>query len=404
MSKYVKREFIVGRWWLELRGNAYYGIRYLPEKQRNERRSLHTSDLEVAKVRLVELHRDSVIPKEEKPTEVFLADVLVRYYNDYAKHLVSEDATRRALLMWLEHWNDARVSDLRDVTKQEVFHEYLRSRGLKPSSMMRIINVGKAALNRARQRNELDNMPSVLTVKVGKPAPKGRPLDIEEMQAIYLHAVPHVRAFMEWGLGTAARPQAIFELHSSKIDFIDGRVDLLPAHRVQIPKKHRPVVRLPEALRTPFEGFAVAYEGECVASIKGALWRACDRANVERCSSYSFRHTAARWMRRQGVPPWEVAAQLGHSGGSQYSVTERYAAYDPTYLSKAVVALSELVMLVRSSLATKAAVIQSGLAEADAAVPRQQLSVPLADGRELQPVPHLQYAPVFPSGGSRQAR
>jgi hypothetical protein len=32
-------------------------------------------------------------------------------------------------------------------------------------------------------------------------------------------------------------------------------------------------------------------------------------------------------MRKSGVPPWEVAAQLGHSVGKEYAVTERYAFY-----------------------------------------------------------------------------
>jgi hypothetical protein len=83
----------------------------------------------------------------------------------------------------------------------------------------------------------------------------------------------------------------------------------------------------------------VSYGGEPVKSIKNGLWRACDRAGVKRCAPYSFRHTAARWMRKSGVPPWEVAAQLGHSVGKEYAVTERYAFYSPDYLSGAVGAL-----------------------------------------------------------------
>lgn len=45
-------------------------------------------------------------------------------------------------------------------------------------------------------------------------------------------------------------------------------------------KKYRPVVRLPDALRETFEGWAVSYGGEPVKSIKYGLWRACDRAGV----------------------------------------------------------------------------------------------------------------------------
>ena len=79
---------------------------------------------------------------------------------------------------------------------------------------------------------------------------------------------------------------------------------------------------------------------------KNGLWRACDRAGVKRCAPYSFRHTAARWMRKSGVPPWEVAAQLGHSVGKEYAVTERYAFYSLDHLSGAVGALDGLIRLV----------------------------------------------------------
>ena len=39
----------------------------------------------------------------------------------------------------------------------------------------------------------------------------------------------------------------------------------------------------------------------------------------------------------------EVAAQLGHSVGKDYAITERYAFYSPGYLSKAVEALDALI-------------------------------------------------------------
>jgi hypothetical protein len=88
------------------------------------------------------------------------------------------------------------------------------------------------------------------------------------------------------------------------------------------------------------------WDGETARSIKTGLWRACDRGGVARCSRHSFRHTAAHCMRRSGVPPWEVAAQLGHSVGKGYAITERYAFYSPDYLSRAVEALDGLIRLI----------------------------------------------------------
>jgi hypothetical protein len=125
---------------------------------------------------------------------------------------------------------------------------------------MRVINVGKAALNRAVKRHELESVPHILAVPIGESAPKGRPLSVEELQAIYGHAAPHLRVFMEYAIGTAARPEAVLELHSNQINRVDGLIDLLPEGRQQISKKYRPVVR-PDALRTSSEGTIVAYGG-----------------------------------------------------------------------------------------------------------------------------------------------
>ncbi len=347
MAKYTKREFACGEWWLQKRGAAYYAIRYVAQKRSNERRSLGTGCLEEAKVELTNLYLQTRIVLDEKVAEASLADILRRYYEQHAQNLRSAGSARDAINRWLDYWGDATVADLRDVARQERFHGHLRARGHKPSSMMRVINVGKAALNRAYKRHELEGVPHLLTVAVTKTAPKGRPLSISELKAIYEEAAPHVRQFIEWALGTAARPQAVLELTSGQIDWEDGLVDLLPEGREQLARKHRPVVKLPDCLRTRFSGFAISYDGGPVKSVKKALWRACDRAGVERCSSYSFRHTAARWMRKHGVPPWEVAAQLGHSAGKTFTVTERYAAHDPGYLANSVRALSQLVEIVR---------------------------------------------------------
>jgi len=44
----------------------------------------------------------------------------------------------------------------------------------------------------------------------------------------------------------------------------------------------------------------------------------------------------------QGVPAWEVAAQLGHKA-PDYSTTEIYAPFDPAYLSNATSAIAQFL-------------------------------------------------------------
>ena len=63
---------------------------------------------------------------------------------------------------------------------------------------------------------------------------------------------------------------------------------------------------------------------------------------------YSIRHTVARWVRQNGVPAWEVAAQLGHKS-RDYRTTELYAAFDPAYLQNAVRAIDLLFDKLRAS-------------------------------------------------------
>ena len=46
----------------------------------------------------------------------------------------------------------------------------------------------------------------------------------------------------------------------------------------------------------------------------------------------------ARWLRKEGVSAWEVAAQLGHKQ-RDISTTEIYAPFSPDYLEAAVRAI-----------------------------------------------------------------
>jgi len=59
-------------------------------------------------------------------------------------------------------------------------------------------------------------------------------------------------------------------------------------------------------------------------------------------TAYSCRHTVARWLRKEGVAPWETAMQLGHKV-TGFSMTERYASWSPDYLEKAAAAIEKLL-------------------------------------------------------------
>ena len=56
----------------------------------------------------------------------------------------------------------------------------------------------------------------------------------------------------------------------------------------------------------------------------------------------------ARWLRKQSVPAWEVAAQLGHRRPGM-TITEIYAPYDPAYLSASTKAIDAFFGELRAS-------------------------------------------------------
>jgi integrase len=152
-----------------------------------------------------------------------------------------------------------------------------------------------------------------------------------------------VRAFLLWGLGTGARPEAVLDLHASQIDLEAALIVLNPPGQRQT-KKHRPTVKLPNTLRAHIsEGYQVTFRGKRCNDIKTA-WRNHRRACGldARIVPYCLRHTAARHLRASGVPAWEVSAQLGHKR-KELSITEIYAPFDPSYLNNAVQAIDQFL-------------------------------------------------------------
>ena len=334
------KTYRVGEWWVGKRpgSSMYYRMRNNTQTGQVDKFSLKSSDYTAACRALDAWWSDNRTLKDEKPSGVKVKEITSRYWKAHASKLKSAKSLKECLDRWDEFFGDITIAEL-VVDRQEKFIQHMRDAGMKPSSILKVLNVGKAAINRSVKRGELERAPYVLTVPVGRTAPKGRPLELDELVKVYAAASPVTQRFIRWAIGTAARPEAVLDLDACQIDWTRGLVDLLPPGRDQTPKKFRPVVRLPERLSERFEGPAV---GATFQRVKRGLRRACDAAKVKRCSTYSFRHTAARWMRSKGVNPWEVQAQLGHSAPG-LAVTERYASHSPDYLANAVRALDDLL-------------------------------------------------------------
>ena len=198
MANPSEREFKIGEYWLSQRAGSENWQRtwFDPRSRQTRRASLGTPDFERAKEALADWYLSNRGPIQAAEADVTLAETLARYYEQHARHLVSADRARSALQIWLDFYGEETVSALHDVRKQEAFLAYLRRRGLAPGSIKRILNVGRAAINRAWKRGEIKSAPFIQMVVVKDAPPKGRPLDVEEIVALLDAGAPHVRDFI----------------------------------------------------------------------------------------------------------------------------------------------------------------------------------------------------------------
>ena len=112
----------------------------------------------------------------------------------------------------------------------------------------------------------------------------------------------------------------------------------------------------------------VQYRGLPVKSLKTAWGKVRKQAGFDAdVTLYSFRHTLARHMRAQGVPAWEVAAQLGHKIAG---TTDRYAPFSPDFLSNAVAAIDRFLEEVAFHLRASEGIDKLRKALKNMAIPR----------------------------------
>ena len=359
MPTYKKREYQLGDYWLSKRGGspAYYRTWLDPKARQTRRASLGTTDFEEAKQRLTDWFITQQRPQKEKPEDVSLANVLAAYYENHGKHIASAEQIRVSMRHLLEFFGDSMVGDLYSIPFQEQFQDWLRAKGQVNTSINRNLAVAQSAINRAWKRGELKSRPHIQMLEKEASEPRGRPLEVAEIQKL-INGAPseHLVDFIYWMVGTAARPSAIVELTWEQVDFENGIIHLNAQGRKQN-KKRRPSVKLPEALRNryynkgnyPKSGAVISYNGEAVKSVRTAWRRTRTKVGLDnKVNMYSLRHTAARWMRKEGVPAWDVSAQLGHKS-REFSMTERYAPYSPDHMEKSVVALNKLLLEIQGS-------------------------------------------------------
>lgn len=353
MARYTKREFRIGDYWLSQRSGspAWHRTWYDEDAKQTRRASLGTEEFEAARRKLEDWYMAERMRTAQSllASEVTLKEVFNDYLDRHAVKLRSYASTKIVLRYWLDFYGDtATVEDVRDVRRQEQFREHLAEKNLKVTSINRVLEAGRTALNRAYKRNVLAAVPFIQSLPRGEVPPKGRPLSVAEIRQLYSNSADHIRLFLVLMLGTGARNEAICHLTWKQIDFDEGLIYLNPPGRKQTSKR-RATVKLVPFVREVLEPmdkntpFVLMWRGRGIDKAINGIRKAVGRAQLDReVTAYSCRHTVARWLRKEGVSPWEVGAQLGHKMPA-FNITEMYASASPDYLEKSAAAIEKLL-------------------------------------------------------------
>lgn len=304
----------------------------------------HRGQAEIALARHVLIHAD---PRHQPAEIVSVQSVVLRYWQHHGRQIASRDSVTAALKAVNTYLERVSVAEF-GTRRQEAFVRALRSDGLSPATIKRWLGVVGAALRWAYSRQEVTDIPPLVRVRV--PESEGvRALTVEEIRALCgacLHE--HQRRFLLLAIGTAARPGALLDLTWDRIDFETGTIaQAVPG--VDHGNKRRPRVPMPASVREYLAGQrsvgpVIQWHGKRLSGHKRLYAGLAERAGVE-VTAYGLRKACATWMRKEGVPEWDVLGMLGHrAGGSQ---TERYAHWRPEFMRSAADSLERLIQAVR---------------------------------------------------------
>lgn len=345
MAQKQSRAGQVGPYWLSKRPGSdnWYRTWFDTDARQTRRISLGTDDFEQAQDQLVQWFVESRKIADQQPSQITVAELLVRDFKSRSSNLASADAIKISLGYWTEFFDGATIADVTPHTVQ-AFVEGLRKGGKSDGYIRRILSDGKAAINAANKRGEITAAPFIDLSLAPEGKPRERILAIEEMAALLDAAiVPHLRIYLLLAIATMARPKAIMQLTNTSINWHSKTINLLPQDKKQNHKR-RPTVPvahsiLPMLVDLP-EGHLITYEGRPMDSVRSAFEKAAGKAKIALpVNRYVIRHTVISEVMKRCPEPWQVERFAGHATGNR--TTERYIKFSPGYLEQARIAIDE---------------------------------------------------------------
>jgi integrase len=337
-----------------------YCLTWYDESARQTRReSLGTADFQEACLLVAEhaVRRDP--PRDARPEDVPISTCLLKYWDEHGKDLISCRHAKRHSRLWTEFWGDKTVAEI-TLEAQTEFRKFLGEGRLKPSTVDKALQTGKAALNHANRAGILTHVPRIVLIETEEDRRDREPMGIPITPAIAARFIdkitnPRLLMFTMILANTLARPQAVYDLRRAQFDHEVNTIRLNPPGRRQT-KKFRPLLPVTPTLRPwlmsvsdPLEYF-VAHDGEQMKALRGSWESTVRHAGLPPgYTPYSFRHGLAGAMREYGVPSEQIDYFLGHAPRGGAKTTYIYAPMKPHYCKQAVAAIEAFMEEVRQA-------------------------------------------------------
>ncbi|MEY8838374.1 site-specific integrase, partial [Cribrihabitans sp. XS_ASV171] len=300
-----------------------------------------------------------------EPGQISVAEALTIYATEHVPTVRDPARLAFAIERLLDFWGELPVSTI----TRETCRAYARSRikvtrkdpdtgeaietaPIADGTIRKELGTLSAALNYCREEGRLLNPPKVHMPD--KPEPKDRWLTRSEAARLIWAAyrnpeARHLARFILIALYTGTRKTAILRLRFMRnvnggyVDTAAGILYRRAPGQIET-KKKTPHVRIAPRLLAHLrrweamgERWAVAYEGQGVASIKTAWGTAIKAAKLEDVTPHTLRHTAITWACQSGrADLWELS---GYFGVSMETMTNVYAHHHPDHQQGAVAAV-----------------------------------------------------------------
>jgi integrase len=320
------------------KGSPKWWATWNDQKGRRQRKSTGTEDKDLAQALAAKWQQESFMEQHFGTIpEVPFRDALLRYAkirkrenpDNYGRSLQYQ------LQMLLDNFGTYMLTEISAKMVREFTDK--RREEVKDGTVLRILSVLKAILNKAKYDGDLVTVPPFPKIRT----PKGRTrwLTRDEERRLLAAAPERVRRIIAFALDTGGRRSELFRLDWRYVDLANGRLMFTETKNGEdrsIRLSDR-ALKVLLALGPKDNGPVFTYNGKALKDVKTAFNRARKKAGLEDVQFHDLRHTFASRLVQQGLPLYEVMHMTGHKS---LAMVQRYAHLAPEYQERAIIALN----------------------------------------------------------------